>query len=184
MNVKLKLWDSGHVLMSGPKAKSLLTTVFTPSSCLIPTNSEIWPTCAAASASPHLSEKRVIQVNRCLIELVLVMLIEGLVRCCRCIGGSWVRYAGRSPRSTGCWNAETRAIACVNARSVLRPSETGSKTLIGQIEERPLYGSVSAEAMRTVLRLSEVSSNVFLAAPWVEWMISEVSPWKPATKVS
>ena len=52
-----------------------------------------------------------------------------------------------------------------NARGVLRPTETGNKTLIGQMEESPIEASVSAKAMGAMLGLSEVSGDVVLAAP-------------------
>lgn len=82
VNVKLNPWDSAHVMKNGSTAHTLsrcepqdrsltkLTTVFTPSGTVIPSNSESWPTCAAALANPpSLGKERVIQVNRCLMDL-------------------------------------------------------------------------------------------------------------------
>ena len=197
--VKLNLWDSGYVLKSGPKAQALsswspqqqsltkLTTVFTPSNPLLPTDCESLPTCAAALANPpKLSEDRVIQVNRCLIDIptreeqmftqdgkrlysscrlrdwsgaVDVDLVsEAMLTLYDCKTQEEVREA-----------LETRALKAklsrVNARGILRPTDTGSKTLIGQIEESPLDAPVSAKAMRAMLGLSEVSGEVVLAAP-------------------
>ena len=197
--VKLNLWDSGYVLKSGPKAQALsswnpqqqsltkLTTVFTPSNPLLPTECESLPTCAAALANPpKLSEDRVIQVNRCLIEVptreeqMFTQDGKRLYSSCRLrdwSGAVDVDLVSEAMLTLyGCKTQEevrealaTRALKVklsrVNARGILRPTDTGSKTLIGQIEESPLDAPVSAKAMRAMLGLSEVSGEVVLAAP-------------------
>ena len=197
--VKLNLWDSGYVLKSGPKAQALsswnpqqqsltkLTTVFTPSNPLLPTDCESLPTCAAALANPpKLSEDRVIQVNRCLIEVptreeqMFTQDGKRLYSSCRLrdwSGAVDVDLVSEAMLTLyGCKTQEevrealaTRALKVklsrVNARGILRPTDTGSKTLIGQIEESPLDAPVSAKAMRAMLGLSEVSGEVVLAAP-------------------
>ena len=197
--VKLNLWDSGYVLKSGPKAQALsswnpqqqsltkLTTVFTPSNPLLPTDCESLPTCAAALANPpKLSEDRVIQVNRCLIDIptreeqMFTQDGKRLYSSCRLrdwSGAVDVDLVSEAMLTLyGCTTQEevrealaTRALKVklsrVNARGILRPTDTGSKTLIGQIEESPLDAPVSAKAMRAMLGLSEVSGEVVLAAP-------------------
>ena len=197
--VKLNLWDSGYILKSGPKAQALsswnpqqqsltkLTTVFTPSNPLLPTECESLPTCAAALANPpKLSEDRVIQVNRCLIEVptreeqMFTQDGKRLYSSCRLrdwSGAVDVDLVSEAMLTLyGCKTQEevrealaTRALKVklsrVNARGILRPTDTGSKTLIGQIEESPLDAPVSAKAMRAMLGLSEVSGEVVLAAP-------------------
>ena len=197
--VKLNLWDSGYILKSGPKAQALsswnpqqqsltkLTTVFTPSNPLLPTDCESLPTCAAALANPpKLSEDRVIQVNRCLIEVptreeqMFTQDGKRLYSSCRLrdwSGAVDVDLVSEAMLTLyGCKTQEevrealaTRALKVklsrVNARGILRPTDTGSKTLIGQIEESPLDAPVSAKAMRAMLGLSEVSGEVVLAAP-------------------
>ena len=197
--VKLNLWDSGYVLKSGPKAQALsswnpqqqsltkLTTVFTPSKPLLPTDCESLPTCAAALANPpKLSEDRVIQVNRCLIDIptreeqMFTQDGKRLYSSCRLrdwSGAVDVDLVSEAMLTLyGCKKQEevrealaTRALKVklsrVNARGILRPTDTGSKTLIGQIEESPLDAPVSAKAMRAMLGLSEVSGEVVLAAP-------------------
>ena len=197
--VKLNLWDSGYVLKSGPKAQALsswnpqqqsltkLTTVFTPSNPLLPTDCESLPTCAAALANPpKLSEDRVIQVNRCLIDIptreeqMFTQDGKRLYSSCRLrdwSGAVDVDLVSEAMLTLyGCKTQEevrealaTRALKVklsrVNARGILRPTDTGSKTLIGQIEESPLDAPVSAKAMRAMLGLSEVSGEVVLAAP-------------------
>ena len=197
--VKLNLWDSGYVLKSGPKAQALsswnpqqqsltkLTTVFTPSNPLLPTDCESLPTCAAALANPpKLSEDRVIQVNRCLIDIptreeqMFTQDGKRLYSSCRLrdwSGAVDVDLVSEAMLTLyGCKTQEevrealaTRTLKVklsrVNARGILRPTDTGSKTLIGQIEESPLDAPVSAKAMRAMLGLSEVSGEVVLAAP-------------------
>ena len=197
--VKLNLWDSGYVLKSGPKAQALsswnpreqsltkLTTVFTPSNPLLPTDCESLPTCAAALANPpKLSEDRVIQVNRCLIDIptreeqMFTQDGKRLYSSCRLrdwSGAVDVDLVSEAMLTLyGCKTQEevrealaTRTLnvklSRVNARGILRPTDTGSKTLIGQIEESPLDAPVSAKAMRAMLGLSEVSGEVVLAAP-------------------
>ena len=197
--VKLNLWDSGYVLKSGPKAQALsswnpreqsltkLTTVFTPSNPLLPTDCESLPTCAAALANPpKLSEDRVIQVNRCLIDIptreeqMFTQDGKRLYSSCRLrdwSGAVDVDLVSEAMLTLyDCKTQEevrealaTRALKVklsrVNARGILRPTDTGSKTLIGQIEESPLDAPVSAKAMRAMLGLSEVSGEVVLAAP-------------------
>ena len=197
--VKLNLWDSGYILKSGPKAQALsswnpqqqsltkLTTVFTPSNPLLPTDCESLPTCAVALANPpKLSEDRVIQVNRCLIEVptreeqMFTQDGKRLYSSCRLrdwSGAVDVDLVSEAMLTLyGCKTQEevrealaTRALKVklsrVNARGILRPTDTGSKTLIGQIEESPLDAPVSAKAMRAMLGLSEVSGEVVLAAP-------------------
>ena len=197
--VKLNLWDSGYVLKSGPKAQALsswnpqqqsltkLTTVFTPSNPLLPTDCESLPTCAAALANPpKLSEDRVIQVNRCLIEIptreeqMFTQDGKRLYSSCRLrdwSGAVDVDLVSEAMLTLyGCKTQEEvrealakRALKVklsrVNARGILRPTDTGSKTLIGQIEESPLDAPVSSKAMRAMLGLSEVSGEVVLAAP-------------------
>ena len=197
--VKLNLWDSGYILKSGPKAQALsswnpqqqsltkLTTVFTPSNPLLPTDCESLPTCAAALANPpKLSEDRVIQVNRCLIDIptreeqMFTQDGKRLYSSCRLrdwSGAVDVDLVSEAMLTLyGCKTQEevrealaTRALKVklsrVNARGILRPTDTGSKTLIGQIEESPLDAPVSAKAMRAMLGLSEVSGEVVLAAP-------------------
>ena len=197
--VKLNLWDSGYVLKSGPKAQALsswnpqqqsltkLTTVFTPSNPLLPTDCESLPTCAAALAnSPKLSEDRVIQVNRCLIDIptreeqMFTQDGKRLYSSCRLrdwsgavdvdlvseamltLYGCKTQEEVREALATGALKV---TLSRVNARGTLRPTDTGSKTLIGQIEESPLDAPVSAKAMRAMLGLSEVSGEVVLAAP-------------------
>ena len=79
--IKLSLWDSGHVLIGGPVAQALsswdpqnisctkLTAVFTPSGPLLPASSIAVPTCAAALANlPSMRDECVIQINRCIID--------------------------------------------------------------------------------------------------------------------
>ena len=197
--VKLNLWDSGYVLKSGPKAQALsswnpqqqsltkLTTVFTPSNPLLPTDCESLPTCAAALANPpKLSEDRVIQVNRCLIDIptraeqMFTQDGKRLYSSCRLrdwSGAVDVDLVSEAMLTLyGCKTQEevrealaTRTLKVklsrVNVRGILRPTDTGSKTLIGQIEESPLDAPVSAKAMRAMLGLSEVSGEVVLAAP-------------------
>ena len=199
MLVKLNLWDSAYVLKSGPIAKKLsewvpgqqsltkLTTVFTPSNPLLPTDCESMPTCAAALANPpKLSEDRVIQVNRCLIDIptraeqMFTQDGKRLYSSCRLrdwSGAVDVDLVSEAMLTLyGCKTQEevrevlaTRALKVklsrVNVRGILRPTDTGSKTLIGQIEESPLDAPVSAKAMRAMLGLSEVSGEVVLAAP-------------------
>ena len=197
--VKLNLWDSGYVLKSGPKAQALsswnpqqqsltkLTTVFTPSNPLLPTDCESLPTCAAALANPpKLSEDRVIQVNRCLIDIptreeqMFTQDGKRLYSSCRLrdwsgavdvdlvseamltLYGCKTQEEVREALATGALKV---TLSRVNARGILRPTDTGSKTLIGQIEESPLDAPVSAKAMRAMLGLSEVSGEVVLAAP-------------------
>ena len=197
--VKLNLWDSGYVLKSGPKAQALsswspqqqsltkLTTVFTPSNPLLPTDCESLPTCAAALANPpKLSEDRVIQVNRCLIDIptreeqMFTQDGKRLYSSCRLrdwsgavdvdlVSEAMLTLYGRTTQeevrealTTGTLKV---TLSRVNARGILRPTDTGSKTLIGQIEESPLDAPVSAKAMRAMLGLSEVSGEVVLAAP-------------------
>ena len=197
--VKLNLWDSGYVLKSGPKAQALsswnpqqqsltkLTTVFTPSNPLLPTDCESLPTCAAALANPpKLSEDRVIQVNRCLIDIptreeqMFTQDGKRLYSSCRLrdwsgavdvdlVSEAMLTLYGCKTQEEVREALETRALKVklsrVNARGILRPTDTGSKTLIGQIEESPLDAPVSAKAMRAMLGLSEVSGEVVLAAP-------------------
>ncbi len=53
----------------------------------------------------------------------------------------------------------------VNARGVLRPTETGAKVLIGLIAGSPLNAPVSPKAMRDMLGLSAVVGDIVLVAP-------------------
>ena len=54
----------------------------------------------------------------------------------------------------------------VNIRGVMRSGESGGiKTYIGKITDSPHDAVVSGEAMRASLGLSEVTSDVVMAAP-------------------
>ena len=167
VHVKLNLWDAAYVLKSGPIAQALsrwepqdrsltkLTTVFTPSGPLLPTECESLPTCAAAlSNPPKLSEDRAIQVNRCLIDIptradqMFTQDGKRLYSSCRlrdwsgavdvdlvseamlALYGCETQEEVREGLSTG--NLKV-TLSRVNARGILRPTDTGSKTLIGQI---------------------------------------------------
>ena len=199
VQVKLNLWDSAHVLRGGPIAQALttwdsqdkrltkLTTVFTPSGPLLPTESESLPTCAAALANaPKLSEDRVIQVNRCMIDIptredqMFTQDGKRLYSACRLrdwSGAVDVDLVSEAMLTLyGCKTTEEVRTALendslnvmlsrVNARGILRPTEYGTKVLIGIIEESPLDAPVSAKAIGNMLGLSEVTGDVVLVAP-------------------
>ena len=185
--VKLNLWDSAHVLQGGPIAQALsrwdpqhmnltkLTAVFAPSGPLLPVVSESLPTCAAALANaPKLQEERIIQINRCIIDVptredqMFTQDGKRLYSSCRLrdwsgavdvdlVSEAMLSLYGLSSHEEVMQALKDQTLnvnlSRVNARGVLRPTETGAKVLIGLIAGSPLDAPVSPKAMRDMLGL-------------------------------
>ena len=198
-HVKLNMWDAAHVLQGGPIVQTLsrwtspdesltkLTRDFTASRPLIPTDSEGFPTCAAALANaPQLSEDRIIQVNRCMIDVPTceehIFTKDGkrLYSQARLrdwsgavdvdlVGEVMLKLYGlesqEQVREALTSDNLNVMLSRVNARGVLRATNAGTKVFIGLIEESPLDAVVSAKALRDMLGLCEVTGDIVLAAP-------------------
>lgn len=197
--VKLNLWNSAYVLQGGPAAQTLsrwqlsgepltkLTSTYTGSGPLLPDNSEGIPTCAAALANaPKLEAERIIQINRCIIDLptredqiftqdgkklystgrlrdwsggVDVDLVSDVMLTLFALSTQDdVRAASHN-------GTLTTSLSRFNARGVLRPTESGTKILIGMIQKSPLDAAVAPKALRDMLGLSEVLSDIVIPAP-------------------
>ena len=77
-------------------------------------------------------------------------------------------------------NNLTAMLSRVNARGVLQATGAGLKVLIPEIEESSLNAVVSAKALRNMLGLCEVASDVVLAAPAGRVHdLSGLLPWQP-----
>ena len=198
-DVRMSLWESAHVVQGSPLAQTLsrwdvsgqkltkLTSTFTASGPLIPVDSEGIPTCAAALANaPKLESERIVQINRCIIDLPtrqeLIFTQDGqrlysTGRLRDWSGGVDVDLVSEAmltlydlPNQDEVQAALdngtlTTMLSRVNARGVLRPTETGTKILIGKIEKSPLDAAVSPKALRDMLGLSEVLGDIILPVP-------------------
>ena len=165
------MWDATHVPQGGPSVQTLprwtpeaeslakLTNYCTASGPLLPTDSEGFPTCAAALANaPKLNGDRIIQVNRCMIDaptcedqlftkdeqrvysqarmrdwsgaVDVNLVVEAMLKLDRLESEEQVRNALRT-------NNLTAMLSRVNARGVLRSTDAGPKVFIGLIQEGP-----------------------------------------------
>jgi hypothetical protein len=166
----------------------LLTAGFTPSTPLLADDAEAYPTCAAAlsEAPSAYAQEKVFQVNRCILdapirrESMFAQDGQRLYTSCRLrdwTGGVEVEVVGDAmPALYGCKNADEVEVALtaatltsrlerVNARGVLRSENNVVKIYIAKITPSPLVVTISGQAMRLTLGLSEIAGDAVLAAP-------------------
>jgi hypothetical protein len=198
---KINMWDSVRVLPGGVRAQfptslsldrndcQALTAKFTPASQSLPSmDTPGLPLCAAALTDvPALSDDKIIQINRCVIDAptqeanMFARNGEGLHAKCRIrdwSGGAEVEIVNTAmPELYGRTDAQGVKQALnqgnlmpkterVNVRGVMMPGEGGVvRTFIGKITDSPLDAVVSGKAMRASLGLSEVTGDVVMAVP-------------------
>ncbi len=198
--VKLNLWESGHVLLGGPMPETLsdldmgqeeeftkLTATYTPSGPLLSEASPGFPTCAAALANvPRLQGDRVVQVNRCTIDLPTrqdqIFTQDGTRLYCTARLRDWSGAVDVDLVTEpilelfGCRSIEDLRAALdanslrskvvrVNARGVIRSTDNGVKLIIGMVREAPLDAVVSRGALLNMLGLSELTGALVLPVP-------------------
>ena len=164
-----------------------LTTEFAANRPLVDPDSESLPTCAAALANaPRLSGDRIIQVNRCMIDAPTCegqMFTKDGTRLysqarlrdwsgavdVELVAGAMLKLYGLETQTEVldalAANKLSVVLSRVNAKGVLRATDTGVKVYIAVIEESPLDVQVSARALRNMLGLCEVAGDIVLPAP-------------------
>jgi len=199
---KLNMWDSAFVLKGGPKVQTLtnarldgaggsrLTATFVPGANqgpLLPPGAEGFPTCAASLAcAPVLSDMKVFQVNRCMIdaptraESMFTQDGKRLYATCRLrdwSGSVEVEVVDEAmPQLYGCDSPDevreslaagclTQRVARLNARGIIRREAAGRKFYICKLVDSPLDAKVSGAAMKATLGLADIVGDIAIAAP-------------------